>query len=81
MVVEIKEAIASMKEGTSRFFSKVKFWKSSWKFFLPICIIDIQDCVNLRCMAKWFDLYISGNDYHNKFSEHPFSHVETKLKK
>ena len=32
-------------------------------------------------LAWRFDFYTSQNDFHDKFSEHPSSHIDTKLKK
>ena len=36
---------------------------------------------NVRCIGQWFDLHTSWNDSHDKFSEHPLSHINTKLNK
>ena len=40
-----------------------------------------QQLWSLRCGAWWIDLCTSWNDYHNKFSEHPSSHIDIKSKK
>ena len=50
--------------------------------FFPVLLrfIDIQHCISLRCTAQWFDLHMSWHDDHNKFSEHPLSHIDIKLK-
>ena len=40
-------------------------------------ITDIEHYISLRCVAPWFDLRTSWNDYHNNFSEHSSSHIES----
>ena len=41
----------------------------------------MQPCLSLGCTEWLFDLYISWSDYHNKFNEHPCSHIDTELKR
>ena len=44
-------------------------------------VTDTQPYIHLPYSASWFNLNSSWNDDHNKFSDHPSSHVDTKLKK
>ena len=62
--------ISSQNTGYTVFFFQF-YWDT----------IDIQHYVSLRYTASWFDLVTSWNDYHNKFNEHPLSHIGTKLQK
>ena len=59
-------------------FANYLFFFSFWFYW---GIIDIQYYISLRHTASWFALYTVWSDYHNKFSEHSFYHIDTKLKK
>ena len=42
-------------------------------------LVDTQHYISLGCTVYWLDLPTSWSDYHNKLSEHPSSHTDTKL--
>ena len=54
------------------------FWGYSLFFQFYWDITDIQRCINLKCTV-WFNLYTPWKDYHNKVSEHPSFHIDTKF--
>ena len=54
--------------------------ETAFSFQFYWATIDIQHCISLRYTAQWFDLHTLWNDYHNKVSEHPLFHIDTKLK-
>ena len=66
--------LMTLQMQTVRIFSFFSF-----QFYWDV--IATQHCLSLRCREYWFYWYPSWNDFHNKFSEHPSSHMHTKLKK
>ena len=55
-------------------YPQILFFKFNWG------VIEIHHCINLK-YSVWFDLHPSWNDYHSKYTEHPSSHRDTKIKK
>jgi len=40
-------------------------------------IVNIHNHISWRCTEQWFYLHILRNYYHNRFSSHPSSHMDT----